>query len=45
MDTKKTGIEIKVDTQELEQAIEKANRLVELLQEASAIISSLSGAD
>lgn len=35
------AIEIKVDTKEIEQAIEKANQLVEELQKASDIIDSL----
>lgn len=34
---------ISVDDADLDRAIEKANRLVELLREASAIIDSLSG--
>ena len=34
---------IKVDCSDLDKAIEKANRLAELLREAAAIISSLSG--
>lgn len=33
----------KIDTAEIDEAIKKANRLVELLQEASTIIDSLSG--
>lgn len=33
----------KMDTQELDEAIEKANRLVELLREASSLASSLGG--
>lgn len=31
----------KVDTTEIDEAIEKANRLVELLQEVSSIVNSL----
>ena len=34
---------IEVNTEELDQVIEKANRLVELLREAQQIIDSLSG--
>lgn len=37
------GITIEVNTQSLDEAIEKASRLVELLQEASHSIDSLSG--
>lgn len=33
----------KIDTAEIDEAIKKANRLVELLQEASMIVDSLSG--
>ena len=33
----------KIDTTEIDEAIKKANRLVELLQEASTIDDSLSG--
>ena len=33
----------KIDTAEIDEAIKKANRLVELLQEASTIVDSLSG--
>lgn len=33
----------KIDTAEIDEATKKANRLVELLQEASTIIDSLSG--
>lgn len=33
----------KIDTAEIDEAIKKANRLVELLREASNIIGSLSG--
>lgn len=40
---KKTSIKILVDYSELDAAIEKANRLTELLREASEIIDSLSG--
>lgn len=36
-------ITIEVNTEELDQVIEKANRLVELLREAQQIIDSLSG--
>lgn len=36
-------LKAKVDTQELDEAIEKANRLVELLREASSLASSLGG--
>lgn len=36
-------IAINIDVTQLDEAIEKANRLVELLQEATQIISSLSG--
>lgn len=49
METKKASrddnmvITVSVDTTELDDAIEKANRLVELLQEAQQIISSLNG--
>ena len=32
-----------IDTTEIDEAIKKANRLVELLQEASTIADSLSG--
>lgn len=35
-------IKIEIDDEELDVAIEKANRLVELLQEAKQIINSLS---
>lgn len=41
MGMKKT-VTISVEMKELDAAIEKANRLVELLREASSIISSLS---
>lgn len=34
---------VKIDTAEIDEAIKKANRLVELLKEASTIASSLSG--
>lgn len=37
------SVKIEVDSDELDIAIEKANRLVELLREAQQIISSLSG--
>lgn len=37
-----TTVKIKMESDELEMAIEKANRLVELLREAQQIISSLS---
>lgn len=49
METKKASrvgnmiITVSVDMTELDAAIEKANRLVELLQEAQQIISSLNG--
>lgn len=33
----------KIDTAEIDEAIKKANRLIELLQEASTIVDSLSG--
>lgn len=36
-------VRIEVDSSDLDKAIEKANRLAELLREAAAIISSLSG--
>lgn len=36
-------IGVDVDTTQLDAAIEKANRLVELLEEASNLIDSLSG--
>lgn len=38
----KPEITIEVNSEELDQAIEKANRLVELLREAQQIIDSLS---
>lgn len=39
----KPEITIEVNSEELDQVIEKANRLVELLREAQQIIDSLSG--
>ena len=36
-------LKTKVDTQELDEAIEKATRLVELLREAQRLANSLSG--
>ncbi len=39
----KPEISIGIDTNEIDTAIEKANRLVELLQEASSISASLFG--
>lgn len=36
------GASVKIDCTSLDEAIEKANRLVELLREASSIIDSLS---
>lgn len=39
-----TEATIKVNYQDLDKAIEKANRLVELLREAEQIIDSLAGA-
>lgn len=36
-------VDIEVNDSSLDMAIEKANRLVELLREASSIIDSLSG--
>ena len=36
-------LKTKVDTQELDEAIEKANRLVELLREAQRLANSLAG--
>ena len=36
-------VKIHVDTDELDDATEKANRLVDLLKEASRIVDSLSG--
>ena len=36
-------IAINVDSAKLDEAIEKANRLLELLKEAASIIDSLSG--
>lgn len=41
-ETTKKAIKIHVDTTGLDQAIEKANRLVLLLREASDLIGSLS---
>lgn len=41
----KRNISADIDTASLDEAIEKANRLVELLQEASNIVDSLSGKD
>lgn len=38
------SIKITVDSSDIDLAIEKANRLVELLREASSIIDSLSSA-
>lgn len=38
-------IKFSVDTQELDEAAEKANRLVQLLKEAETLIHSLSGSD
>lgn len=37
------GITIEINTEQVDEAIEKANRLVELLKEAVQIIDSLSG--
>lgn len=42
-ESKKPHTKVLVDFSELDTAIEKANRLVELLREASDIIDSLSG--
>lgn len=36
-------LKAKVDMQEIDEAIEKASRLVELLREASSLASSLGG--
>lgn len=36
-------IDLRVDTKEIDDAIEKAKRLVELLHEAQQVITSLSG--
>lgn len=41
----KTTIEIEVDAEQLDNAIEKANRFVCLLREAEQIINSLSHTD
>ena len=38
-------VKARVDTQELDEAIEKANRLVCILKEADELIHSLSGTD
>lgn len=38
-------VDISLDSGALDQAIEKANRLVELLQEVQQIVDSLSGAE
>lgn len=43
MATREITTKIKVDISELDSAIEKANRLVELLREAETITDSLSG--
>ena len=37
------GITIEINTEQVDEAIEKANRLVELLKEAEQIIDSLTG--
>ena len=42
-DGRKICATVEVDSSSIDVAIEKANRLVELLREASAIIDSLSG--
>lgn len=38
-------VAIRLDSEELDNAIEKANRLVELLREVQQIVDSLSGAE
>lgn len=40
---RKSEITVKVNCEQLDEGIEKANRLVELLQEASQLIDSLAG--
>ncbi len=39
----KLNLPIEIDTKQLDEAIEKANRLLTLLREAQTIINSLSG--
>ena len=39
----KSEITVKVNCEQLDKGIEKANRLVELLREAQRIVNSLSG--
>lgn len=38
-------VDIRLDSEALDNAIEKANRLAELLREAQQIVDSLSGAE
>lgn len=42
---KSTPVTVKVDTSELDETIDKANKLVEILNEASSLVNELASKD